>query len=489
MKIKFITLLVLLSGHLGAQQLTEKKSYYDYYGKYLHEVWHVIAGTPTKHGNYKEYDQNGDLLLEANYQNNKLNGLLTRYYSSSTYSSGSYSTGVIKEKLTYSNDEIIEEWSFTEEGEKLFYRKVTGQCTYWHPNGEISAIASLYPNEKWPSGTGRLPKIKEFFKQTTWGNLTKFKEVKWYYEDGTLGLENYFNPNGVSTTYKEYDRSGKKTFEWYSENDKYTEISYYDTGEKVLSTEFILVSKEVHGSDYLNMVKQGSETLWDREGNILNQGEYHYGNRVGEWSIYYSSDFSEEVTFPADAGYYRVINFDKEGKAFGIYKDYYISGQVLWEGRIHDEISNKHVGECKSYHPNGQLKKIENYNSDGQKHGEFHEYTENGIHTLTDLYEKGQIITKTILYESGQIKEQQTYEDMEYVDPAMAKMYGNMAQKTKMHVARVKMFYDNGVLATTGTWRIDTYTGTSTKLGEWIFYYDNGDFGKKEVYDASGLLK
>ncbi|WP_420583117.1 hypothetical protein [Reichenbachiella sp.] len=487
MKIKLITLFVLLSGHLGAQQLVEKKTYYDYYGKYLHEVYHVLAGTPTKHGSYKEYDQNGDLLVEASFKNNKLNGLLTRYYSTSTYDSNPISTGVIKEKLSYSDDEIIEEWSFTEDGKKLFHRKVTGQCTYWHANGEISAIALLYPNERWPSGTGRLPKTKEFFKQTTWGNLTKFKEVKWYYEDGTLGIENYFNEDGVSTTYKEYDPSGKMTFEWYSENGKYTQVLYYETGEKVIAYDFKLEPRGEQLPDYLNAVFEGVSTLWDTNGNILNQGEYHNGWRVGKWTVYYDSDFSKEVDFPSEASYYRVVNYDENGKPVGIVKDHSISGQILWEGGLKSETPDRPIGECKSYYQNGQLKKIGNYNANGENHGEFLEYTEDGVHSLTDLYNTGQITNRIMYYESGKIKEEQIYEEIEYVDPAFTKMYGNSAPKTKMRVAKIKAYYENGTLSTTGTWRLSS--DSSTKLGEWIFYYDNGEFGKKEVYDASGLLQ
>ena len=487
MKIKVVILFLLLSGHLGAQQLVEKKSYYDYYGKQLHEVWHVLAGTPTKQGNYKEYDQNGDLLLEANFKNNKLDGLLTRYYSTSTYSSNPYSTGVIKEKLMYSDDEIVEEWSFTEDGKKLFHRKVTGPCTYWHPNGEVSALATLYPNEKWPSGTGRLPKTKEFFKQTTWGNLTKFKEVKWFYEDGVLGIENCFNEDGVSTTYKEYNPSGKKTFEWYSEGDRYTQVAYYQTGEKMMAVEFKLEPKGEQLPDYLNTVFHGMTYLWDEEENLLNQGQYRNGWRVGEWIVYYNSDFSEEVTFPSEASYYRMINYDMDSKPDGLVKDHYISGQLQWEGELIGETPDRPVGECKYYYRNGQVQAIINYNGQSHKHGEETEFTESGELVKKDNWINNQISTRTIYYESGKIKEEQTYEEIDYVDPAMEKMYGNSALKTKMNVARIKMYYENGVLATTGTLRVGS--GSSTRLGEWVFYHDNGDFGKKEVYDASGRLQ
>ncbi len=80
-----------------------------------------------------------------------------------------------------------------------------------------------------------------------------------------------------------------------------------------------------------------------------------------------------------------------------------------------------------------------------------------------------------------------TYDEIEYVDSAMERTYGNSALRTKMNVARIKMYYENGTLVTTGTLRIGG--GPSTRLGEWVFYYDNGEFGRKEVYDASGRLQ
>ena len=91
MKIKILTLMILISGQVGAQQLTEKRTYYDFIGSKINEVYHVIAGTPTKHGEYVQYDPEGNLLVRANFKNNKLHG--TYIINHSVFN---ISTGILK---------------------------------------------------------------------------------------------------------------------------------------------------------------------------------------------------------------------------------------------------------------------------------------------------------------------------------------------------------------------------------------------------------
>ena len=49
--------------------------------------------------------------------------------------------------------------------------------------------------------------------------------------------------------------------------------------------------------------------------------------------IYYDKEW-QVTQSPAKAEYYRLITFDTNGKPLGIVKDYYITGELQWEGKM-----------------------------------------------------------------------------------------------------------------------------------------------------------
>src|SRR5215813_5771193 len=74
--------------------------------------------------------------------------------------------------------------------------------------------------------------------------------------------------------------------------------------------------------------------------------------------IYYTKDWKPTTT-AANAEYYRIISFDKDGKPTGMVRDYYITGELQWEGRLTyfdrtDDKRNVSDGTCTWYYKSGK---------------------------------------------------------------------------------------------------------------------------------------
>jgi len=72
--------------------------------------------------------------------------------------------------------------------------------------------------------------------------------------------------------------------------------------------------------------------------------------------IYYDEDW--KVCNKSNADYYRLITFDENGKPLGKVKDYYITGELQWEGYFsyvdkYDNSKDINEGHCIWYHKNG----------------------------------------------------------------------------------------------------------------------------------------
>lgn len=166
MKIRFFFLacvLMLSINMINAQNLITKKTYWDWSNSRLHETFTVIAGTSTMHGSYKKYNENGALVVSANYNKGALHGLCISYFGtpqkhilkSTNYVNGK-KNGIEKtnglsddtcyptEECVYKNDEMIEKTSYytdtKERGHKKSHVKLVGDKQYstnWYQNGQI----------------------------------------------------------------------------------------------------------------------------------------------------------------------------------------------------------------------------------------------------------------------------------------------------------------------------------------------------------------
>ena len=82
MKSKIILLsyfIILFTNNVYSQRLEVIRTYWDWSRTQLHEIYTVIAGTPQKHGVYKEYNQVGALWNTAHYKRGILHGQYVQY--------------------------------------------------------------------------------------------------------------------------------------------------------------------------------------------------------------------------------------------------------------------------------------------------------------------------------------------------------------------------------------------------------------------------
>lgn len=99
---------------------------------------------------------------------------------------------------------------------------------------------------------------------------------------------------------------------------------------------------------------------------------------------YFSSNFSKRLKTKRNAKYYRVISYDANtGNPIGITKDYYITGELQWEGKFvkidkEDDSKNIMDGTARFYHKNGQLLKELYYNYGKLKDGVYKSFHDNG---------------------------------------------------------------------------------------------------------------
>lgn len=123
-------------------------------------------------------------------------------------------------------------------------------------------------------------------------------------------------------------------------------------------------------------------------------------------TIYYDKDW-KVVSSKSKAEYYRLVTLDTYGKPQGIVKDYYITGELQWEGIMSyiDKYDNKNdiseglstwyykngkksrqstmkgdkeIGTTTYWYENGNIARTCVYNDNGELNGEYIDYYENG---------------------------------------------------------------------------------------------------------------
>lgn len=180
-------------------------------------------------------------------------------------------------------------------------------------------------------------------------------------------------------------------------------------------------------------VKEGPIKYFDEQGRLRRTGFFETGEMVGQWKSYHSNGQLEEVC------QYELFSFHNSRKV-GQNILYYENGQLY---QILNYKNGKLHGVWKWFNQNGQLHFIE-YNKDGETVGKRKEWYDNGkLYSIEKYTRKGEARGKW------------------------------------------KKYYENGKLKMKGRWRKDFEVGT------WKYFYESGELkrtlcqltGKETCYD------
>lgn len=170
-------------------------------------------------------------------------------------------------------------------------------------------------------------------------------------------------------------------------------------------------------------VKDGPIKYFDEQGRLRRTGIFETGEMVGQWKSYHANGQLEEVC------QYESYSFHSSHK-IGQDTLYYENGQLYQtlnfkKGKLH--------GVHKWFHKNGQLDFVHHY-KDGESVGKWKEY-----------------------YENGQLSK--------------IEKYSNKGEP----IGKWKQYYENGRLEWAGRW------WKSEKVGKWKYFYDDGRL-KRTIY-------
>ncbi len=124
----------------------------------------------------------------------------------------------------------------------------------------------------------------------------------------------------------------------------------------------------------------------------------------------------------AVASYYRLVTYDDKGTPVGVVRDYFISGEIQWEGRFsyldkYDSYNSKHEGECIWFYKNAK-KQTSSYYSNGILAGPTVGWYENGSHAYTSAYKEGKLHGLYVSwFESGLLQSYAYYSNGDIVGP------------------------------------------------------------------------
>ena len=286
-----------------------------------------------RHGFFKEYSREGNLLSIEKYINDELQRDVPELRSLDV-KTDYYPDGKVKIVASFNRG--------VPEGLRREYNKdgTIAQC-YLYKEGEI--VAKGIVNE---DGT----------KQGDWIELydDKTKKAEGKYQDGKkVGLWKYYHKNGKLEQQGMYNAKGNYDGEW-----KW----FYDTGKRLVVENFA------------NGVEDGAFVEYDDTGIVIMKGNYQEGFETGFW-------------------YYQINNCKQsgnfiEGKRDGVWKEYYSDGKLKFVGSFIDDTPNgKHI-----FYWEDEKKKAEGTYVMGKREGEWRHYDTNGSLFLRIYYKDGREI-------------------------------------------------------------------------------------------------
>lgn len=280
-------------------------------------------------------------------------------------------------KSFYSNGQL--EWEgYFQTGKKH------GVFKYYDEKGEVEEIRK-YDNGK------RLEDSED---------LMVLDTKKKYYEDGTVKMKGTYRPDGTE----------HGIFKYFDENGEIEKTEVYDdgnlTGRGVIDGSGYYQGEWVHyypkggkraEGKYVDGRKEGEWTYYYRDGDVEQVGSYAAGDQMGTWKWYYpNGDLHRKESYRMDEEDGKSVEYNREGKVIneGEYIDGKKNGEWTYEVGDHIEkgeyIDGNRDGVWKHYYKKNEQLKFEGEYLDGTPKGEHVYYYPNGKKMLEGSYEMGE---------------------------------------------------------------------------------------------------
>ncbi|GAB4376158.1 MAG: hypothetical protein Kow0075_03040 [Salibacteraceae bacterium] len=222
--------------------------------------------------------------------------------------------------------------------------------------------------------------------------------------------------------------------------------------------------------------------------DIIAEGEYDNGRKVGVWKEYYpSGKLKAEITYVSGRPrgpykrYYENGQVEEEGnweltKQTGTFKRYYENGQVAQEFNF--DPSGKRTGRQVYYYENGQVMIEGNWNG-GKEDGEIKEYFEDGSVKSVRVFNGGEMDENKSTFNAPKTPAQKP-EPLEAVKTENNKIKVSEVVSTSQEKPNIGYFNGNGQHT------LYNKNRQVAQKGE----FKNGRLwnGQRYVYDNDGLL-
>ncbi len=319
-----------------------------------------------------------------------------------------------------------------------------------------------------------------------------------YYKNGQIKIEGNRKNFQLDSIWKFYTEKGKITKSVnYLEGKKNGYSFNFDTNQKVLSKE-----------PFLNDIKQGNMFTYYPSGKTKQLIPYIKGKPDG-----YAYEYSEDSVIISIMKYQggilanidRLNRKDENGKKQGVYKEFYPDGKLKEEKKFKDDLIDGYV---KSYDKKGNLINTEKYNN-GKQIKNAPELAK--LDVYKDFYNDG-----TIKYEGGYINGMPVGTHYHYRQKYICDSLPTARDDTsdvmiKKYVCRNRAIPDSAIIYLEGIKtdygavdsmrnKIGIWTefhnsgefkgkglyANDKRIGEWIFYYPNGQIEQRGKYDKKG---
>ncbi len=281
-----------------------------------------------KQGVWRNYYDNDNVQMEANYKNGLLNGYYREYnQSGKLLVSKFYENGVLIEQGE--EDKIVAEIRnrYDDKGNLIasggFLNNIPVGVHRKYSADKTKIAVEEYDNSGQVISTG-----------ITDDKGLKGEYWKFYYAGGQVRQEGGYKDDKRDSLWKFYFPDGKLE-----------QTGHYLNGlEDGLWTWYFLDGKTRREEYYLRGKEDGPSVEYDESGAVIAKGNFIEGQEEGEWS-YHSGDQTETGSY-------------QSGLKNGIWKQYYSDGTLKFEGGF---IQGNPDGKHKYFHENGKIKEEQFY--------------------------------------------------------------------------------------------------------------------------------